>query len=166
MTPPPEIVLVVAVADNGVIGHRGGMPWHAPEDLRRFRRITMGRPVVMGRRTFESIGKPLPGRRNIVLTRNAGWSAPGVTNVGSVAEAVEAAGDPAGIMVIGGADVFAQWLPVATRAEITRLHVSPPGDTFWKPLDDGWELVASETPAGTTPSMTFESWRRGPAEAG
>ena len=156
----PEVVLVVAVADNGVIGHAGGMPWHAPEDLKHFRRVTMGKPVVMGRRTWESIGRPLPGRRNIVLTRNAGWQAPGAVRVADMDGALAAADGANEIMVIGGAEIFAQSLPLATRAEITRLHVSPPGDTFWTPLDDSWELAASETPEGATPAMTFETWVR------
>ena len=113
----PEVVLVVAVADNGVIGHAGGMPWHAPEDLKHFRRVTMGKPVVMGRRTWESIGRPLPGRRNIVLTRNAAWQAPGAVRVADMDGALAAADGAGEIMVIGGAEIFAQSLPLATRAQ-------------------------------------------------
>ena len=90
----PDIVLVVAAADTGVIGKDGAMPWHLPADLRRFRRITMGKPVIMGRKTFESIGKPLPGRHNIVLTRDPRWRAPGASIVPGLAEAIAAAGSP------------------------------------------------------------------------
>ena len=159
-----DIVLVVAVADNGVIGNGGTMPWHAPEDLRRFKRLTMGHPVIMGRKTCESIGRPLPGRHNIVLSRS-GWRMAGVTTVGSMEEALAAAGGAAdeggAIMVIGGADLFAQWLPLATRAEVTRLHISPPGDTLWAPLaPQHWILAAVEPHPEASPAMTFESWRR------
>jgi dihydrofolate reductase len=116
----PDIVLVVAVADNGVIGRDGAMPWHLPADLRHFKRLTTGKPVIMGRKTFEAIGKPLPGRHNIVLTRDRSWAAEGVTVVPNLAEAIAAAGlDPrarAGeIMVVGGADP-AQWREVARTA--------------------------------------------------
>jgi dihydrofolate reductase len=136
----PEIVLVVAVADNDVIGNDGAMPWHLPADLRHFRRLTVGKPVVMGRKTFESIGKPLPGRHNIVLTRQRGWSADGVTVVPNLAEAIAAAGmNPNArapeIMVIGGAQIYAEALPIATRVELTRIHVAPEGDTVFPPLD-------------------------------
>ena len=160
-----EVVVVVAVADNGVIGNQGGMPWHAPADLRRFKSLTMGHPIVMGRKTFDSIGRPLPGRHNIVITRNPGWTAEGVTAVGSLDAAFSAAEaqavDKAAIMVIGGSEVFAQWLPLATRAEITRLHINPPGDAFWPPLDENrWERVGSEALLTAEPAMTFETWRR------
>ena len=159
---PADVVLVVAVAGNGVIGHRGGMPWHAPEDLKRFRRITMGHPVIMGRRTFESIGKPLPSRQNIVLTRNAEWRADGVDTAADVTDALAVARGSEALMVIGGAEIFAQWLPFASRVELTRLHISPPGDTFWTPLPEDWRLLASETPDTAMPPMTFETWQRNP----
>lgn len=166
-----DIVLVVAVADNGVIGDGGAMPWHAPEDLRRFKRLTMGHPIIMGRKTCELIGRPLPGRHNIVLSRS-GWQMAGVTTVASMAQALAAADSGAekgaAIMVIGGADLFAQWLPLATRAEVTRLHISPPGDAFWAPLDlQQWALTAAEAHLEASPAMTVESWRRvAPAAAG
>jgi dihydrofolate reductase len=132
----PEIVLVVAAAANDVIGHQGAMPWHLPADLRRFKRMTTGKPVVMGRKTFESIGRPLPGRHNIVLTRSSDLQADGVTVVPNLAEAIAAAGlDPrarAGeIMVIGGAEIYALARPMATRIELTRIHLRPPGDSFF-----------------------------------
>jgi dihydrofolate reductase len=160
----PEIILVVAVAENGVIGRNGAMPWHLPEDLRRFRRMTTGHPVVMGRRTFESIGRPLPGRHNIVMTRDPAWRAEGVTVAGNLAEAIAAAGlDPRAraprIFVIGGAQVYAEAMPVATAIELTRVHARPEGDTrFPGPDPAEWERKAAEPGAG----VTFERWERRP----
>ena len=107
------ITLIVAVADNGVIGRDNALPWHLPDDLKRFKRLTMGKPIVMGRKTFESIGKPLPGRQNIVVTRDANYRREGVTVVHGIDEAVRAAGDAPEIMVIGGAELFRLFLPRA-----------------------------------------------------
>lgn len=159
----PDIVLVVARADNRVIGKDGAMPWHLSEDLRRFKRITVGKPVIMGRKTFESIGKPLPGRHNIVLTRQPGWRAEGVTVVPNLAEAIAAAGlDPRtradAIMVVGGADIYAQALPFATRIELTEIHAAPDGDTYFPQLDPArWRETFREAhPAGEThPAYDF-----------
>lgn len=159
----PDIVLVVAHADNRVIGKDGAMPWHLSEDLRRFKRITVGKPVIMGRKTFESIGKPLPGRHNIVLTRQPGWRAEGVTVVPNLAEAIAAAGlDPRtradAIMVVGGADIYAQALPFATRIELTEIHAAPDGDTYFPQLDPArWRETFREAhPAGEThPAYDF-----------
>lgn len=133
------LTLVVARADNGVIGLDGRLPWHLPADLRHFKRLTVGKPVVMGRRTFESIGKPLPGRHNIVLTRGV-WTAAGVTVVSNLAEAVAAAGlqqgaRPEEIMIIGGAAVYAEALPSARRVYLTEVHAAPEGDTVLPPFD-------------------------------
>ena len=159
----PDIVLVVARADNRVIGKDGAMPWHLSEDLKRFKRITVGKPVIMGRKTFESIGKPLPGRHNIVLTRQPGWRADGVTVVPNLAEAIAAAGlDPRtradAIMVVGGADIYAQALPFATRIELTEIHAAPDGDTYFPQLDPArWRETFREAhPAGEThPAYDF-----------
>ncbi len=145
-----EVVLVVARARNGVIGNKGALPWHIPADLKRFKRMTVGKPVIMGRKTFESIGKPLPGRQNIVLTRDAGWHAPGITIVPNLAEAVAAAGlDPRaradGIFIIGGAQIYAEALPSATRIEMTEIDAEPPGDTLLPAFDmTRWREVARE----------------------
>ncbi len=144
------LTLVVARADNGVIGRDGGMPWHLPADLRHFKRLTVGKPVVMGRKTFEAIGKPLPGRHNIVLTRSAGWTADGVTVVPNLAEAVAAAGlqqgaRPEEIMIIGGAAVYAEALPSARRVYLTEVHATPDGDTVLPPFDPAvWHEAARE----------------------
>lgn len=164
----PEIVLVVAVADNGVIGRDGAMPWHLPADLRHFKRLTTGKPVIMGRKTFASIGKPLPGRHNIVLTRDGGWTADGVTVVPNLAEAIAAAGlDPrarAGeIMVVGGAQIYAEAMPIATRIELTRIHIDPDGDTFFPDPDPTqWrEAARAASPAdGDAPAHTFLTYVR------
>jgi dihydrofolate reductase len=164
----PEIVLVVAVAANGVIGKDGAMPWHLPADLRHFKRLTTGKPVLMGRKTFQSIGKPLPGRHNIVLTRDTAWAADGVTVVPNLAEAIAAAGlDPrarAGeIMVIGGAEIYKQALPIATRVELTRIHIQPEGDTFFPALDPAlWHETACDPyPAdGDAPAHDFLTYVR------
>ncbi len=158
-----DLVLVVARAKNGVIGRDGALPWHIPDDLRRFKRMTVGKPVIMGRKTFESIGKPLPGRQNIVLTRDAAWAAPGVTVVPNLAEAVAAAGlDPRaradGIMVIGGAQIYAEALPSATRIELTEVDAEPTGDTVLPAFDQArWREVAREAhpSAGGQPGFAF-----------
>ena len=115
----PVITLIVAVADSGVIGRDNALPWHLPEDLKRCKRVTMGKPIVMGRKTFESIGKPLPGRQNIVLTREPNYRRDGVTVVHSVESALAAAGAAAEVMVIGGSDVFRLFLPRARRTTRT-----------------------------------------------
>lgn len=146
----PIVSLVVARADNGVIGHDNGLPWHLPADLKHFKQLTVGKPIIMGRKTYESIGRPLPGRHNIVVTRNAEWSAEGVTVVPNLAEAVVAAGlDPqtraSEIAVIGGAEIYAQALFFADRIHLTEVHAKPEGDTLFPALDAAtWQEVARE----------------------
>ena len=159
-----DLVLVVARARNGVIGNAGALPWHLPADLRHFKRLTVDKPVIMGRRTFESIGKPLPGRHNIVLTRDSRWQAEGVTIVANFAEAIAAAGlNPQSradtIMVIGGAQIYAEALPSATRIELTEVDAAPEGDTILPPFDAlRWRETAREDhPAAddTQPAFAF-----------
>ncbi|MBS1199613.1 MAG: diacylglycerol kinase [Proteobacteria bacterium] len=141
----PQLVAVLAMAENGVIGRDGRLPWRLSGDLRRFKAITLGKPVLMGRRTFESLGKPLPGRANLVLTRDPRWSAPGATAVHSLDKAVAAAGDAPQLMVIGGAEVYALCWPRLSRIELTRVHAHPDGDTFLAGMDwSGWRVVAEE----------------------
>lgn len=139
-----DLVLVVARAENGVIGRDNKLPWHIPADLAHFKRVTLGKPVVMGRRTFESIGRPLPGRHNIVLTRDGGWAAPGVT-VAAGLDAALAAADAPEVMIIGGAGVFAEALPRAARIELTEVHAAPDGDTVMPAPDPAvWREAARE----------------------
>lgn len=130
--------LIVAVADNGVIGRRGQLPWHLPLDLQHFKRLSLGHPVVMGRRTFESIGRPLPGRANIIITRQADWTAPGCDVTHSLAQALEvAAAKPGGevICVIGGGEIYQAALPAADVVYLTEVHHAvPDGDAFFPPL--------------------------------
>ncbi len=134
-----RVALVVAMSENGVIGKDGGLPWHLPDDLKYFKVVTFGKPVLMGRRTFESIGKPLKGRRNLVLSRAVAAAAPGVEYVHSVGEALALAADAAELCVICGAEVFALTLPLATRIYLTRVHAVVAGDVYF-PLRDfsGW----------------------------
>ncbi|MGQ0457077.1 MAG: dihydrofolate reductase [Hyphomicrobium sp.] len=129
-----KISLVVAVAENGVIGKNGGLPWRLSSDLKTFRRLTMGKPIVMGRRTYESIGKPLDGRDNIVVTRDAAFAPDGVSTADSVGDALTLARVLARtsgadeVMVIGGAAIYEATLPIADRIYLTRVHAAPEGD--------------------------------------
>ena len=136
------ITLHLARADNGVIGRDGGLPWRLPADLKRFKAQTMGKPMIMGRKTFESFPAPLPGRRHIVLTRDANWSAPGAEVAADMDTAIALA-DAAEIAVIGGAQIFALFLPHADRVELTEVHASPDGDVI-VPAFTGWCEVARE----------------------
>jgi len=127
--------LVVAMARNRVIGRDNQLPWRLPADLAYFKRITMGHPVIMGRRTYESIGRPLPGRLNIVVSRSPQFSAPGCTVVPSLAEAWRAAGDAEEVCVIGGTSIFAEALPAADRIHLTEVEAEVPGDTWFPEFD-------------------------------
>ena len=138
----PQIVIVAAIGKNRVIGVDGGMPWHLPADLKHFKAVTMGHPVVMGRRTFESIGKPLPGRRNIVLSRSLERAPNGCERVASLEEALAGPGSGP-LMVIGGGELYRSALPLAARMELTFINASPDGDTHfpqWPHAD--WSLDA------------------------
>lgn len=135
--------LIAAVARNGTIGRDNGLPWRLPEDLRRFKALTMGHAMIMGRRTWESLGRPLPGRRHLVVTRDPGYRAEGVQVVHSLPEALAAAGDDA--YVIGGADLYAQALPLVDRLELTEIDADVPGDAFFPAFDrDAWTETARE----------------------
>ena len=163
VTPKKIVTLIVAVADSGAIGRDNALPWHLPEDLKRFKRLTMGKPMIMGRKTFESIGRPLPGRLNIVVTRDANYRRDGVTVVHSVDDALVAAGEAAEVMVIGGAELFRLFMPVARRVHLTRVHGDITGDVHWPALDMSWEKTAAEDyPADDRHShpMTFEVWEK------
>jgi dihydrofolate reductase len=150
------IVLVAAVADNGVIGRDNALPFRQSSDLKRFKALTVGRPVLMGRKTFLSIGKPLPGRTNIVVSRNPEFAAADVVTARDLDRALAVAHGDAQrrgvdeIAVIGGADIFSRLMPLADRLEITHVHAHPAGDTHFPPIDASqWRAVAkSELPAG------------------
>lgn len=138
-----EIVFYLARADNGVIGADGDLPWRLPADLRRFKAMTMAKPLVMGRKTFESFPSPLPGRRHIVLTRDRDWRAPGAEVAHTPAGALALAADAPEIAVIGGAQIFALYREAATRIELTEVHAEPPGDAAVPPFT-GWQEIARE----------------------
>ena len=159
------ITLIVAVSDNGVIGRDNALPWHLPDDLKRFKQLTLGKPIVMGRKTYESIGRPLPGRQNIVVTRDANYRREGVTVVHSVDDALRAAADAPEVMVIGGADLFRLFLPRASRIHLTRVHAQVMGNVFWPELGDAWDVVSREPHAADERHawpMSFEVWEKRP----
>jgi dihydrofolate reductase len=134
---PPLVSLLVAAAENGVIGRDNALPWHLSDDLRHFKSLTLGKPMLMGRRTFASIGKPLPGRTSLVLSRSHDWTPPpGVILVHSLEEALERAGPAAELVVIGGAEVYRLALPRAQRIYLTRVHAEVAGDTFFPRIDE------------------------------
>lgn len=167
-----EVVLVAAVAANGVIGAGGGMPWHLPADLRHFKAVTMGHPMVMGRKTFEAIGRPLPGRRTIVVTRDPSWSHNGTETATSLTDALASArnrlscdspqGSPSGkstVMIVGGGEIFAQAMRLATRLELTHIDAYPEGDTMFPEVDvNQWRDTARDERDG----YTFVTYERRP----
>lgn len=158
-----RITLVVAVSDNGVIGRDGRLPWRLPEDLRRFRELTMGKPVLMGRQTFESIGRPLPGRRNVVISRRPGLEIDGCEVAASPEAALALLDDAGESMVIGGEAIYRHFLPQAQRIHRTRVHTTLEGDAFFPKLDPAtWRLVASEGRRSSDPPLkfTFETLAR------
>lgn len=140
------VSLVVAMARNRVIGRDGGLPWHLPADLRRFRAITMGKPIVMGRRTHASIGRPLPGRRNIVLSSQAGYATAGCEVFASLPAVLAALAEVPEIMIVGGAALYAEALPLAARLYMTEVAAELAGDVYFPPLAASeWQEVARET---------------------
>ena len=151
-----RLSIIAAVARNGVIGHRGGMPWHLPGELAQFKATTLGHTLVMGRATFDSIGRALPGRRTIVITRNPTWQHPGVETAHSFADALSLAGPADEVFAAGGAQIYELALPFAQRLVITEVDAEPEGDTWfpsWARADwvevrreahDGWSRVVHE----------------------
>lgn len=159
----PEITLILARAANGVIGADGRMPWHLPADLRRFKQLTMGRPMIMGRKTFDSLPAVLTGRRHIVLTRDTGWHEDGAEPAHGVEEALRLANAPQ-VMVIGGAEIYRLFLPIADRIELTDVALEPQGDAVidW-PDPTLWQEVAREAhPADDAgrPAYAFVTFTR------
>jgi dihydrofolate reductase len=159
-----KIVLVAAIGNNGVIGRAGGMPWRLRSDLQHFKRLTLNKPVVMGRKTFVSIGRPLPQRTNIVITRDANFCAPGIVTVPNFEAALALAREDADkrgadeIMVIGGSEVFAAAMPLAERLEITHVHSDAQGDVTFPSIDPAlWrEVERTEHPAGDHDEAAFD----------
>ncbi len=153
----------LARADNGVIGVDGALPWRLPADLKRFKAQTMGKPMIMGRKTFESFPAPLPGRRHIVLTRDASWQAEGAEVAHSPEQALALAGDVPDIAVIGGAEVFALFLDRADRIELTEIHAEPDGDAVVPDFDSRhWHETAREEHAAADgrPAYAFVTLAR------
>lgn len=160
------VVLVAAVARNGVIGRDGALPWRLPADLRRFKALTMGHPMIMGRRTFDAIGRMLPGRRSIVVTRDQGWQAAGAEVAHSVDEAVRLAGigaDTDAVMVIGGGEIYRQTMDLADRLEITHVHADVPGDTRFPDIHPA---VWQEAARSDEPGFSFVTYTRRSADLG
>ena len=158
-----QIVLVIAVADNGVIGAGGAIPWRLKTDMQRFKALTIGKPVVMGRKTFLSLRRPLPGRTNIVMTRDVDFRSSGAVVATSLDHALDVAKGDAlrrfvtEIAVIGGAEIYAQSMGLADRLEITEVHAAPQGDTRFAPIDKtAWdEVTRTENAAGPDDSAAF-----------
>lgn len=156
-----KLSLIVAAAQNGVIGRNNQLPWHLPQDLKYFKATTLGKPIIMGRKTFESIGKPLPGRTNIVITRQQDWAAPGVLVAQNVEQALALGSDVRDenqqpvkeVMVIGGAEIYRHALAIADRVYLTRVHADVEGDAYFPELsDDMWKKV-SETSGDAEASL-------------
>lgn len=142
----PLISLIVAMAQNGVIGRDNALPWRLPEDLKRFKEFTLGKPILMGRKTFEAIGRPLPGRANLVLTRDRDWRAPGVIPVHSVEAALLQTRTCDELVAIGGAEIYRLLLPLARRIYLTHVHADIPGDTYFPAFDPAqWDDVELHT---------------------
>ena len=167
---PPAIVIVVAIAENGVIGRDGGMPWRLPTDLKHFKAATLGKPVIFGRKTFAGLGRPQPGRLNIVVTRDRAYAAPGALVAPSLDAALQAAAGEAlrrggeEIIVAGGGDLYAQALPRSARLLVTEIAARPEGDVCFPPIDCGvWAEVAREGPlrnAGDEAAVSFVTYQK------
>lgn len=158
----PEITLILARAENGIIGANGKMPWHLPADLRRFKQLTMGRPMIMGRKTFDSLPAILEGRRHIVLTLDPEWQDEGAEPVATVEEALKLANAPH-VMVIGGAEIHNLFLPLADRIELTEVALSPEGDaSIAAPDRNEWQEIAREDhpAADGRPAFAFVTFAR------
>lgn len=149
-----RVVLIAAVAENGVIGADGGIPWHLPADFAHFKATTLGHTLVMGRATYESIGRPLPGRATVVLTRDPSWSAEGVTTAPDLESALE--GLTGEVFVAGGAQVYAAAMPLADAQVISEVHLAPAGDTFYPAFDRAEWRETSRVPGDDFDVVTWE----------
>ncbi len=157
---PVDVSLIAAVSANLVIGFRGRLPWRLPDDLARFKRLTLGHPVVMGRKTMESLGRPLAGRRNIVLSRDPAAHFPGYETAHSPQQALDLAGDEEELFVIGGAAVYALFLPIARRMYLTHVEGDWQGDAFFPAVRwEDWKVI-SDTPGRAAPAHRFVDYER------
>ena len=145
------VSIIVAKSENNVIGSNGQLPWHLSEDLKKFKSITMGKPMIMGRNTFESIGKALPGRKNIILTRNLNYSAENVCIVNAIEKAIEACGEHKEIMIIGGGEIYKAFLGITNRLYLTNVDIEIEGDVFFPEINlSHWNLISREDYPRTT----------------
>jgi dihydrofolate reductase len=160
--PRPRITLVAARARDGAIGRDNTLPWHLPEDLQHFKATTLGHPIVMGRRTFESIGRPLPGRRTIVVSRDAGWSPPGCERAASLEDAISRCAGLPEVFVVGGGQLYAEAMPAADRLIVTDVEIDVDGDTFFPPIDPAvWGCTRSEPGTSRTGiGYSIRTWER------
>jgi len=143
--PPPRLSLIVAMSLNRVIGREGDLPWRLSADLKQFRKLTTGHAILMGRKTYDSIGRPLPQRRSIVITRNEQYRPAGVETAGSLEEAIQLVGNDDEVFIIGGGAVYEQALPLADRLYVTLVEAEVEGDTFFPPTDHAqWRIVSDE----------------------
>ena len=160
------ISLIVAAAENNAIGKANAMLWHLPEDLKFFKNTTWGMPVIMGRKTFEAVGKPLPGRTNIIVTGNKNWSAENTTIASSIEEAIKAGNETNAkeIFIAGGGEIYKQTLPMADRVYLTRVHTTIDGDAFFPDIDvNTWQIVFEKHVKADEKNkfdMTFQTWER------
>jgi dihydrofolate reductase len=162
--PRPRVSIIAAVARNGVIGHDNAMPWHLSDDLKRFRALTTGHPIIMGRRTYESLGRPLPGRRNIVISRDSAFAAPGCEVLPALDAALVACSDASEVFIIGGAQLYAATLALADRLQITEIHADFDGDTHFPQYDRRlWRETAREHGRGEADfAYDFVTYERTP----
>ncbi|MFC7687183.1 dihydrofolate reductase [Ureibacillus sp. GCM10028918] len=149
------ISLIVAHDKNRVIGHENKMPWHLPGELQYFKEQTMGKPMIMGRKTFDSIGRPLPGRRNIVITRNESYRVEGIEVAASLEEALKLAGNEEEVMIIGGEQIFKMSMPIADRLYITHIEHDFEGDTYFPTYGTEWTLVSKSEPVKTPGGYSY-----------
>ena len=148
------VSIIVAKSENNVIGSNGQLPWHLSEDLKKFKSITMGKPMIMGRNTFESISKALPGRKNIILTRNLNYSAVNVCIVNTIEKAIEACGEHKEIMIIGGGEIYKAFLGITNRLYLTIVDIEIEGDVFFPEINlSHWNLISREDYPRTTQRM-------------
>jgi len=150
-----KISLIVAMASNRAIGLNNQMPWHLSADLKKFKKITMGAPILMGRKTYESIGRPLPGRTNIIISRNPSYSQPGCLVFNDIDKALASCGDSDEIFVIGGSDFYKSMLPVADTLYLTQIHQDFPGDTFFPEIDAGQWVEVEREDIDDDPDVSF-----------